>query len=242
MSQRAHQTRELAAEEIERILWLREQLLFWFERNGRCFPWRDPGRSPYEVVVVEILLQHTAAASVARAYHGFFERFPSWTTLARSPVEDIQVALKPLGLWRQKAQVFKCLAQTLEEGGGEVPRSRAELERLRGIGPYTASAVLAIVYGQDEPLIDVNMARLLGRSLGLPACAGGSRQRLPHALPLCLVSGEQSLQVNWAVLDFGALVCRARYPRCSECPLQAKCRYFTLQERRPTPTSGVPSG
>ncbi len=237
MSQRADQPRELAGETIERMLWLREQLLSWFERNKRPFPWREPGLSPYEVVVVEILLQRTAAASVARAYRGFFERFPSWTALARSSIEDIQVALKPLGLWRQKAQVLQCLARTVEWSGGEVPRSRAELERLRGIGPYTAGAVLAIVYGQAEPLVDVNMARLLGRFFGLPTCAGCSRQRLPHVLPLCLVRGEQSLQISWAALDFEALVCRARYPLCSECPLQAKCRYFALRERRPTPTS-----
>ena len=242
MSQRTYPPRELTQEGIEHMLWLREQLLSWFERKKRSFPWRNPALSPYEVVVVEILLQRTAAAGVARTYHAFFERYPSWAALAQSSKEDIQGALKPLGLWRQKARVLQCLAQSIEESGGAVPRSRAELERLRGIGPYTAGAVLAMVYGQAEPLVDVNMARLLARFFGLPGCADGSRKRLPHALARCLVSGGQSLHLNWAALDFGALVCRARNPLCSECPLRARCQFFTLLERRPTPTSRVPSG
>src|SRR5579864_2663153 len=104
--------------------------------------------------------------------------------------------------------------------------ARAELERMRGIGPYTASAVLAIVYGQAEPLVDVNMTRLLGRFFGSSGDTRGSRQRLLHALGLRLVSGGHSLQVNWAVLDFGALVCRARRPLCPECPLRVKCQSF----------------
>jgi A/G-specific adenine glycosylase len=180
MRQRTYPSCELGPEVVERISWLREQLLCWFERSGRSFPWREPDRTSYEVILAEILLQH--------------------------------------------------LAQFIEERSGIVPSSRAELERMRGIGPYTASAVLAIVYGQAEPLVDVNTSRLLERFFGSSGDTQGSRQRLLHALALCLVGGERSLEVNWAALDCGALVCKARRPLCLECPLQARCQYFTQQE------------
>ncbi len=109
--------------------------------------------------------------------------------------------------------------------GGVVPRTRTELERLPGIGPYTASAVLAIVYGRAEPLLDVNMARLLGRFLGPSEGIEAKPKRTLHALALCLVSSKRGLEVNWAVLDFAALVCRARSPLCPECLLRARCQY-----------------
>ena len=242
MGQPGHTPCELPSEAVERIPWLRRRLLSWFKRNGRSFPWRDPERTPYEVVVAEILLQRTTAAGVARTYAGFLERYPSWEALAQAPREGLENALRPLGLWRQKALAFQQLAQSIEERGGIVPRSRAELERLPGIGPYTASAVLAIVYGRAEPLLDVNMARCLWRFFGsLEPTTEGPRRSL-HALALRLVSGKRSLEVNWAVLDFGALVCQARRPRCQECPLRTRCQYAGSRRPQSTPTSNVLSG
>src|SRR5437660_4990006 len=136
----------------EHILWLRRRLLSWFEQSGRSFPWREPDRAPYEVVVAEVLLQRTTAVGVARAYPGFIEHFPSWTSLSQAPLECLESVLRPLGLWWQKALAFQSLAQSIVANGGVVPSTRTELERLPGIGPYTASAVLAIVYGRAEPL------------------------------------------------------------------------------------------
>src|SRR6266550_4086074 len=157
---------EISPETAKRISWLRRRLLSWFARNARSFPWREAGRTPYEVVVAEILLQRTTAAGVARTYAGFVERFPSWVALAQSPLGELENTLRLFGLWRRKAQAFQHLAQSIEANGGVVPHTRKELERLPGIGPYTASAVLAIVYGRAEPLLDVNMARCLWRFFG----------------------------------------------------------------------------
>jgi len=209
-----------------RIRWFRRQLLAWFGCNGRAFPWRDPARTPYEVIVAEILFQRTTANGVARAYPTFIERYPSWEALSCVSLERLQQDLRPLGLWRQKAAVFQSLARSLEGGGGRVPTSRRELEQFEGIGQYTASAVLAIVYGRAEPLVDVNAARLLGRFFGLGTFPNIGRDPILHALARRVVRGERSLQVSWAILDFGALVCRPNRPLCKECPLQSGCGFF----------------
>ena len=121
---------EISPESVKRISSLRRRLLSWFARNGRSFPWREPGRTPYEVVVAEMLLQRTTASGVARTYAGFVERFPSWVALAQSPLEELENALRLLGLWRRKAQAFQHLAQSIEANGGVVPHTRKELERL----------------------------------------------------------------------------------------------------------------
>jgi A/G-specific adenine glycosylase len=192
---------EFPSEAVARILWLRRRLLSWFEQSGRFFPWREPGRTPYE----------------------FVEHYPSWAALAQAPLDSLENALRSLGLWRQKALAFQHLAQSIEERDGVLPRT--ELERLPGIGPYTASAVLATVYGRPEPLLDVNMARLLGRFLGPLERAEASPRRPLHVLALRLVRSKRSFAVNWAALDFGALMCKARRPRCPECPLRNRCEY-----------------
>ncbi len=89
---------ELAPEVGERIRWLRRRPLTWFVCNGRSFLWRGPDRAPYEVVVAEVLLQRTTAVGVARAYPGFIEHFPSWTSLSQAPLERLESVLRPLGL------------------------------------------------------------------------------------------------------------------------------------------------
>lgn len=143
---------ELAPEEADRIPWLRRRLLAWFLRSGRSFPWREPDRAPYEVVVAEILLQRTTAAGVARAYPGFVDRYPSWASLAQASPEELENALRPLGLWRQKALAFQQLALAIEGRGGVVPRTRKELEGLPGIGPWAALDFGALVCRARNPL------------------------------------------------------------------------------------------
>ncbi len=231
---------ELVPAAVARVDWLREGLLAWFDQGGRCFPWRERGRSAFEVTVAEILLQRTTAAQVARVYPTLLERYAAWDSLARAATAELEGVLRPLGLWCQKARALRRLAR-LEERHGIVPGTRRDLERLPGIGPYTASAVLAVVFGQAEPLLDANLARLLGRCFGLsPHWAQGSRRRLLQALARRLVRGERSLQVNWAALDFGALVCRPRRPLCPCCPLRAACAYALLLEPQASPSAGAP--
>ncbi len=228
---------QLPCEASQRLVWLRERLLCWFEQHGRSFPWREPERSPYELAVAEILLQRTTAAGVARAFPGFIARYPTWEAMARTSLEELQASLRPLGLWRQKAQAFLDLANVVEQNRGELPRSRRDLECLPGVGPYTASAVMVAVYGLHEPFVDVNMARVLSRFFGTQACDSSVRSASLHTLAFHLVCCERCLSINWAALDFAALVCRARGPLCQECLLWEECQFVRGSDQSPDPAS-----
>lgn len=215
-----------------RIGWFRQELLTWFRLQGRNFPWRESGRTAYEILIAEILLQRTTAAKVAQAYNAFLKRYPSWSSLANTSPEDLQERLKPLGLWLQKSLVFRSLAKTIEERGNSLPASRAELEQLPGIGQYIATAVLLTFYKQPEPLVDVNMARVLERFFGPRKLADIRYDPYLQTLAHRIVNTENSLQVNWAILDLGALVCRNGTPLCRQCPLRAQCNFYKQSATR----------
>jgi adenine-specific DNA glycosylase len=134
----------------EHIPWLRRRLLSWFEQSGRSFPWREPGRTPYEVVVAEILLQRTTAAGVARSYPEFIERYPSWTALAQAPPGDLEHALRPLGLWRHKARALGHLAQSIEEHGAPCPTRAQSWRACRGSAPTRPARCLPSCTGEPS--------------------------------------------------------------------------------------------
>ena len=146
--------------------------------------------------------------------------------------------LRPLGLWRQKTLAFQSLAQSIVANGGVVPSTRTELERLPGIGPYTASAVLAIVYGRAEPLLDVNMARLLGRFLASPEHTEARPRRMLHALALRLVRSKRSLagELGGARFRGARVLCQAarvpRVPAAGQVPVCQVAQAPTYSHRR----------
>lgn len=177
------------------------------------------------MVVAEILLQRTRAEAVARIYPRFFSAFPSWASLSRAQKASLVPILRPLGLWRRRADVIVELAKSLKSRRGRLPLNRQEIELLPGVGQYIANAIELIGSGTPRPLLDVNMARVLERYFG-PRVLADIRYD-PYLLKLAqrAVECDKPLTVNWAVLDLGAIICHARLPECPVCPLQRGCNY-----------------
>ncbi len=120
----------------------------------------------------------------------------------------------------------------MEDRQGNIPMSRIELEALPGVGQYIAGAVLTTLYNQAEHFIDVNMDRLLGRFFGPRKLAGIRDDPYLQTLARRVVEGRDSLYINWAILDFGALVCKPNRPLCGDCPLKTKCQAFDQWTRQ----------
>ncbi len=221
-------TNEIQPEIKKKVIWFRRRLHKWFKENHREFPWRDPTRIPYEILVAEILLRRTRAETVAQIYPHFLKKYPDFSSLAQASKSDLHKIIKPLGLWRQKAPIFVAVARVVHEKGGQLPSSRAELEKLFHVGNYVASVILTTFHAKAEPFIDVNMARVVDRFFGPRKLVDIRYDPYLHAVAREIVKNrKESLQLNWAVLDFAALVCQARRPRCEICPMTAKCLWFS---------------
>jgi len=217
-----------------KILRLRAVLRKWWKANRRMFPWRDPETSQFERICVEVLLQRTRAETVARIYYRFFERFGDWHEIARAPTQEIEVMLRPIGLWRRRASSLKSLAEFASTLNGSFPSEHDALLRIPGIGQYVANAVLLFQHGKASPLLDTNMARVIERYVRPRRLADIRYDPWLQAAAHRLVSARDASVINWAVLDFGAIVCTPVRPRCASCPLARKCRYLHETESHKT--------
>ena len=179
---------------------------------------------PWQVLVVEILLQQTRAERIAAFVPTFLTDLPSLNAFAAIDEHVLAERLATLGLQNRRASRLIALARALLARDGRIPNFKPELESLPGVGPYVAAAYMSTVLHEREPMVDVNMARLIERLYGPRTLAdirydphiNGIANRLIHL-------AARPKEFNWAVLDLGAAHCTARSPSCGGCPLLEVC-------------------
>jgi A/G-specific adenine glycosylase len=214
-------------EKIKKIKWLQKYLLKWYTVSGRHFPWRNKSITNYQAVIAEVLLQRTKAETVAKFYVQFIKDYPNWKSLADAKLKDLERYLMPVGLYRQRAKRLQNLAIEMVRRNGRLPQNREELESIPFMGQYIANAVELVVFNKPSPLIDVNMARVLERFFGPRKMADIRYDPELQALAYMLVKHKEAKIINWAVLDYAALVCKVGSPACSSCKLSIECHIST---------------
>lgn len=210
----------------------RRRLLAWARSHGRTYRWRRPRASNYERVVSEVLLQRTRADTVSKVLPSFIARFQSWASLSRAKTSELREFLRPIGLWRRRARTLQLLSTEIASRRGRFPVDRSQLESIPGVGQYVANAVLMFCHGQPQPLLDSSMARVLERNFGDRKLADIRYDTYLQEISKRIIDCERADQINWAILDLGALVCTNRDPSCSECPLRKRCLYPVKLSRR----------
>ena len=207
---------------------LHRNLLEWWYKNGRRFPWRNT-TNPYHILISEILLHRTRADQARKVYDELIRRFPTVQDLALSDPEEVMRILYPLGLhWRGRL-LLKMAREIYQKYSGKIPSSPSELESLPGVGKYIASAVRCFAFNEPVPLLDTNTLRILGRLFGIKVTDSSRRKKYFLKLYTDLMDKRHPREFNYAMIDLGALVCTPKNPRCGECPLLSHCKYGTTQ-------------
>lgn len=212
----------------QQVARFRAELLKWFEKHGRKFPWRKATASRYELIIAEVLLQRTRAETVAAFFPRFVRVFPSWRKLSSASIAQLEDYLRPIGLWRRRAISIQALAREMAKRNGRFPKDRVDIEALPGVGQYIANAVLLFCHGIPQPLLDANMARVLERVFGPRKLADIRYDPYLHDLAKKVVDCKDAARVNWAILDLASAICLHGKPRCNECPMVAMCKYASL--------------
>ena len=200
------------------------RLLRWYATHGRDLPWRRT-RDPYRVLVSEIMLQQTQVDRVIPKYHEFLERYPTLQSLAAARTADVKRTWRPLGYNIRPVHLRGIARETIARYNGRLPDDSKTLQTLRGIGRYTAGAILSFAYGKDVAVLDTNVRRVLGRVfLGPRRLARARGQRVFWDLAQALVVRGRAYDFNQALMDFGATWCTPRRPRCSACTMKTFCK------------------
>jgi A/G-specific adenine glycosylase len=202
----------------------RQRLLAWFRANGRRLPWRRT-RDPYRVLVSEVMLQQTQVDRVRSYYRSFLRTYPTVADLAAAKPERVREAWEGLGYYARARHLHAAAQRIVKDHDGRFPRRIEDLRTLPGIGRYTAGAVVSFAYGQAAPVLDTNVRRILTRVFVArrPPARGALDRRL-WALAEAIVPAEDAWAFNQALMDLGALICRARHPDCPACPVRPVCR------------------
>ena len=212
---------------MEEIRYFRNRVVRWFDKNKRAYPWRRT-RNPFKVLIAEIMLRRTRADQVKAVYEKLFKKYPDIKSLAEANDKRIQEISYPLGLkWRLPA--ISLVARELEEKFHyRIPETREELKTLPGVGEYVAGAVLSIAYNKREWIVDSNIVRLFKRYFGIKTSKEGRRDKHVIKIAETYISEGDPKKDNLALLDFTALVCVPRNPKCYTCPLSDSCYYYSL--------------
>ena len=205
-----------------------ENLISWHRTNKASFPWREE-KDPYKILVSEILLRKTTRKQVKEIFPRFFQKYPNFSVLADTPLVEIDKTIRPLGMEHKRAQLLKELAgRIVSEHGGVVPTTEKDLLELPGVGKYAANAVLCFAGSKDVPLVDTNAIRVIQRVFSFKAKKKRARTD-PEVWEFVssLIPPGNGRVFNLAILDFAAAVCMPRNPKCSSCPNNAICDYYS---------------
>ncbi len=218
-----------------KITAFQDRLLAWYRKGRRRFAWRSPSTSAYAILLSELMLRKTGTATVAQEYEPFVERYPSPEYLAAAAASDIALSIRRLGI-ADRGRLLKSLGEQLvTEYAGEVPRTMSQLMALPGVGRYTASAVLCFAYQQAVAILDTNAIRVLDRVFSIRSAM--TRPHLDGTLWSAateLVPPSRPVAYNRALLDFAAVVCTHRHPRCGVCPISTICDFYRTQSTEST--------
>ena len=199
----------------------------WYGKVRRDLPWRQ-SRDPYAIWVSEIMLQQTRVQTVIPYWERWMAKFPTVKDLAVAPLDDVLAAWAGLGYY-SRARNLKAGAEVITaKWDGELPRRANELRGVPGIGPYTAGAISSIAYGEREPLVDGNVARVLARVYAIPhdiKSTAGQRALWTRAgeLVAALADDHAPGDLNQGLMELGATLCSPSAPRCLVCPLAVLC-------------------
>lgn len=200
-----------------------DSALLWYRAHGRDLPWRRT-HDPYAILVSELMLQQTTVSVVEEYYERFLRRFPDVRSLAAAGEEDVLAQWAGLGYYRRARLLQSAAREIVDNHGGRFPCDVEALQRLPGVGRYTAGAIASFAFDLPAPIVEANTARLYARlfavegQLGAPAVV---RRLWDCATSLLPPSGGR--EHNSALMDIGALVCTPVRPRCGECPLKRWC-------------------
>ena len=202
---------------------IRRLLRNWYDENKRDLPWRHTN-DPYKIWISEVILQQTRVVQGLNYYLRFVDRFPTVKSLAISSEEEVLKMWQGLGYYSRARHLHSAAKMILSEFNGKIPNTYKEIISLKGIGEYTAAAILSTAYDKPYAVVDGNVYRVLSRLFAIktPIDTTIGKKEFAQLSQVLLDVANPGIH-NQALMEFGALHCTPTQPKCDECPLSNHC-------------------
>lgn len=203
----------------------RNSLLSWYEEVKRDLPWRKTN-NPYYIWVSEVMLQQTRVDTVIPYYERFITQYPTMEKLAKADEDELLKMWEGLGYYSRVRNLQTGVQEVVEKYDGKVPQTRKEIQSLKGVGPYTAGAVLSIAFGVPEHAVDGNVMRVISRlclvedDITIP-----KSKKIFENIVMDLIDEQDPSSFNQGLMELGATICTPK-PACLLCPVQEHCAAF----------------
>lgn len=199
-------------------------LVEWYQKYGRKFPWRQT-KDAYRIWVSEIILQQTRVEQGIGYYRRFLQTFPTLKSLANASIDDVLKIWEGLGYYSRARNMHSTAQHLVKELGGKFPDHHSELIKLKGIGPYTSRAIGSLAFGNKAAVLDGNVLRFASRYLNddSPIDKESTKKKFTEILDEWIADVDPSA-MNQAMMDLGSTVCKPTNPACEDCPVQHNCQ------------------
>lgn len=198
----------------------------WYETNKRDLPWRNTP-NPYFIWISEVILQQTRVAQGLPYFLKFVEQFPDIQSLANASEVEILRLWQGLGYYSRARNMHKTAKIVAENHHGIFPNSYEKLLKLKGIGPYTASAIATFAFNEKVAVLDGNVMRVLARIYGFEGDISVQKNKnILHDIAIEILPNTNYSIHNQAIMEFGALQCMPKNPNCEICPFKLECIAF----------------
>ncbi|RYL88942.1 A/G-specific adenine glycosylase [Sporolactobacillus sp. THM7-4] len=199
-------------------------LLKWFYEKKRDLPWRRT-KNPYYIWISEVMLQQTQVDTVIPYYLKFIKRFPTVDSLAQAPEQSVLKYWEGLGYYSRARNLQQGVREVATRYDGNVPENKTDLLSIRGIGPYTAGAILSIAFDEPEPAVDGNVMRVISRIFLIDddVAKVKTKKKFEQIVGELIAETDPSA-FNQSLMELGAMICRPKHPKCGICPVKDYCK------------------
>ena len=202
-----------------------KEILKWYDNNKRILPWRKhltKKQKEYFTLVSEIMLQQTQVKTVIPYFNNFIKKIPNIKALAKINNRTLMKCWEGLGYYSRVKNLKKTAKKIIKEFNGNLPNNIDQLKSLPGIGDYTSTAIMAIVFNKQLIPLDGNVERILKRIFYLKSAKEIVKENL-HRKKSFFGKSNRSSDYAQAIMEIGALICKPKNPLCHECPISKNC-------------------
>ena len=202
-----------------------KEILYWYDNNKRILPWRKHltnKQKEYFTLVSEIMLQQTQVKTVIPYFENFIKKIPNLKTLSKTNDKKLMKCWEGLGYYSRARNLKKTAKKIIKEFNGRLPDNIEQLKTLPGIGEYTSTAIMAIVFNKQFIPLDGNVERILKRVFYLKKKNEINKNNL-HKKKLFFGKSFRPSDYAQSIMEIGALICRPTNPLCEDCPINKRC-------------------